>query len=166
MRISREYLFDMLELVGKAISTARSKPADESWLDELLPGWIRDRKPRKNPKAHTEGHDEFGLFDGTPWSSAEEDDSRRTDLSTVVPGSKDDYGFGPLERKKASRTKHEYGDMIASELWNLQRQVRFKEVGVLDGLKDLQQLCRRLAKWFISEGWARRLTQIIDEVSP
>lgn len=165
MRISREYLFDMIELVGKAISTARAKPADDAWLDELLPGWIRKRPPpRKNPKAHTAGHDEFGLFDGTPWSS-QDDSPERTDLSTVVPGSKDDYGFGPVERKKASRSKHEYGDQVASELWHLQRQVRFKEVGVMDGLKDLQQLCRRLAG-FISEGWANRLTQIIDEVSP
>jgi hypothetical protein len=163
MRISRDYFFDMVELVGKAITTARKKPADESWLDEMLPRWM-PRPPKPKEEIHKPGQDEFGLFTGTDWASTE--DSDRTDLSTIVPDSGVNFGFGPTERRKASRSKHEYGDSISCELWELQRKVRFKEVGVMDALKDLQALCRRLAKAFISEGWANRLTQIIDECSP
>ena len=164
MRISREYLFSMIEFVGKAIATARSKPADGAWLDEMGAPWIRKR-PEKKPREPLPGQDEFGLFDGTPWSQDEASDSERTDLATVVPDSAENFGFGPTERQKAARAKHEFGDQISCKLWELQRQVRFKETGVMDGLKDLQQLCRRLAG-FISEGWANRLAQIIDEVSP
>lgn len=164
MRISREYYFDLVELVGRAITTARSKPADGAWLDELGAPWIRKR-PRKKPPCPKPGQDEFGLFDGTPWSQDEVSESDRTDLATVVPDSAEDFGFQGAERRKAQRAKHEFGDRVACELWELQRQVRFKEMGVMDALKDLQQLCRRLAG-FISEGWANRLTQIIDEISP
>lgn len=161
MRISREYFFDMVELVGRAITTARLKPADDSWLDDIIPKWM-PKLPKE--EIHKPGQDEFGLFSGTPWASTS--DSERTDLSTVVPDAGFNFGFGPTERKTASRNKHDYGDSISCELWELQRKVRFKEVGVMDALKDLQQLCRRLAKIFISEGWANRLTQIIDECSP
>jgi len=159
MRISREYFFDLTELVGKAITTARKKPADQSWLDDMIPRWMPKPPPEE---IHKPGQDEFGLFSGTPWASTS--DSERTDLSTILsqdPG----FGFGPLEKKKAEKSKQDYGDSISCELWELQRQVRFKEIGVMDALKDLQTLCRRLSKHFISEGWARRLTQIIDECS-
>lgn len=155
MRITRDYFFDMVELVGRAITTARQKPADDSWLDGMIPRWMP--KPKAPPKP---AQDEFGLFSGTPWG-----DSERTDLSSVVPGAQDDFGFSVVERKEASRNKHDYGDSISCELWEIQRQVRFKEIGVMEGLKDLQQLCRRLARNFISAGWANRLTQIIDECS-
>lgn len=164
MRISRDYFFDLVELVGLAIRTARSKPADGGWLDELGAPWIRRRPHKPPPVERRPGQDEYGLFDGTPWSTESGGDSERTDLASVVPESREQFGFGPTERQKAARAKYEFGDRIACELWELQRQVRFKETGVLDGMKDLQQLCRRLAG-FISEGWANRLTQIIDDVS-
>lgn len=161
MRISREYFFDMVELVGRAITTARAKPADDSWLDDILPRWM-PKPPKK--EIHKPGQDEFGLFQDTPWAATE--DSERTDLSTIVPDAEAGFGFGPIEKRKASQSKKDYGDSISCELWELQRKVRFKEVGVMDALKDLQQLCRRLSKHFISAGWANRLTQIIDECSP
>lgn len=166
MRISRDWLFDLIELVGRAITTARSKPADGAWLDEMGAPWIRKR-PRKKPPEPRIGQDEYGLFDGTPWSQdrGNEGESERTDLATVVPDSAENFSLQGAEHQKAKRAKHEFGDGIACELWELQRQVRFKETGVMDALKDLQQLCRRLAG-FISEGWANRLTQIIDEISP
>lgn len=160
MRISREYFFDMVELVGKAITTARRKPADKSWLDGMIPKWMPKLPPEE---IHKPGQDEFGLFSGTPWAATH--DSERTDLSTILSGLDPQYGFGPVEKKEAERAKHDYGDSISCQLWEIQRQVRFKEIGVTEGLKDLQQLCRRLAKTFISEGWANRLTQIIDECS-
>lgn len=165
MRISREYFFDLTELIGKAIATARSKPADGAWVDEMGAPWIRNRPRKATPKKPQPGQDEYGLFEGTPWSSGRDEDSERTDLSTVVPESVESFGFGPTERQKARKNKREFGDGIACELWHLDRQVRFKEIGVMDALKELQQLCRRLAG-FISEGWANRLTQIIDEISP
>jgi len=160
MRISREYFFDMVELVGRAITTARLKPADDSWLDGMIPKWMPKPPP---PEIHKPGQDEFGLFSGTPWASTS--DSERTDLSTIVPSAQADFGFSPVERKEATRNKRDYGDSISCELWEIQRQVRFKEIGVLEGLKDLQELCRRLSRHFISAGWANRLTQIIDQFS-
>lgn len=159
MRLSREQFFDLVELVGKAITTARKKPAGEDWLEEISPRWIRD----KNPKAHTPGQDEFGLFDGTPWSSLE-DHSARTDLEAVATGA-GDFGFSPVERAKADRAKREFGDTVSCQLWEIQRQVRFRLIGVTEGMTQLMELCRRLARHFISEGWANQLVRILDRAS-
>jgi hypothetical protein len=163
MRLSREQFFDLVELVGKAVVTARLKPADDSWLDEMVPGWLRAKKPRRNPKAHTPGQDEFGLLDGTPWSS-QEDESERTDLVAVAPGA-GDFGFAAVERARAERAKREFGDGVSTELWTIQRKVSLGGYTVTEGMTLLMELCRRLSRMFISEGWANTLTRIIDRAS-
>ena len=38
MRLTREYVFDMIELVGKAITTARKKDAEPEWdMEDQIP---------------------------------------------------------------------------------------------------------------------------------
>jgi hypothetical protein len=159
MRLSREQLFDLVELVGKAVSTARQRPVDASWLDEITPKWLQDR-PKPKPPLKSPGNDEFGLFDGTPWSAQE--DSERTDLSTVVPGA-EDFAFSEPEKQKAKRNKNGYGDDVACQLWEIQRRVRFRLSTVTEALDDLRQLCDRLGQIrFITSGWATMVRSVID----
>jgi hypothetical protein len=164
MRLSRDQVFDLIELVGKAVATARQRPVTQDWLDEISPKWLRDiPKPKPNPKAHTPGQDEFGLFDGSPWSS-EEADSERTDLSTVVPGAADyNMGFSEVEKKTARRNQREFGDDISCRLWEIQRRMRFKLSTVTETLDQLRELCDWLGrKGYISKGWARSVRAVID----
>lgn len=159
MRLSREQLFDLVELVGKAVSTARQRPVDESWLDEITPGWLRGR-PKPNPPQKSPGNDEFGLFDGSPWEA--QDDSERTDLSTVVPGA-EDFAFAEPEKRKARRNKNEFGDSVACQLWEIQRRVRFRLSTVTEALEDLRRLCSDLGKIrFITPGWGAMVRAVID----
>ena len=159
MRLSREQLFDLVELVGKAVSTARQRPVDASWLDEITPGWLRGR-PKPPPPRKSPGNDEFGLFNGTPWEA--QDDSERTDLSTVVPGA-EDFAFAEPEKRKARRNKNEFGDDVACRLWEIQRQVRFRLSTITDALEDLRQLCAYLGEsGFITRGWATTVRSVID----
>ena len=69
-----------------------------------------------------------------------------------------------VEKKKARRNKHKYGDMYSCRLWELQRKLSFKHSSPQGTLKDLLLLCREIAG-FISCGWANRLVQIIDTCS-
>lgn len=155
MRLSRDQLFDLVELVGKAVSTARQRPPDKSWLDEAAPGWLRKLpKPKEPPK------DEYGLFEGTPWASGEE--SEATDLDTVAPGA-GSFGFAEPEKRKARKNQHEFGDFVSCRLWEIQRRVRFKITTVTDALEDLRRLCDSLGRQgYISKGWAKSLRCVID----
>lgn len=155
MRLSREQFYDLVELVGKAVSTARQRPVDEAWLDDILPGWVK-RLPK--PKRRPPSQDEFGLFEGSSWS--DDGESERTDLRTVVPGA-EDVGFSGPERRKARRNQNEYGDGISCQLWSLQRQVSFGDISVTDGLEQLRELCEQIAG-YISPGWARSVRAVID----
>jgi len=162
MRLTREYAFDMIEMVGKAVVTARKKAVTMRDIDGLVPPWLKDILRRSRPEP-SPGQDEFGLFGESPWAAQYESDSERTDLASVVPGA-EDFQTSPVERKMIQREWDSYGDSIACELWQIQRKLRFKTVGVQDTLKDLQALCYRIRS-FISKGWANRLAQIIDACS-
>jgi hypothetical protein len=160
MRLSREHFFDLVELVGKAIATARQRPVDASWVDGISPGWLQGR-PKPKPPLKSPGNDEFGLFNGTPWAGLE--DSERTDLETVAPGA-GDFGFAEPEKRKARLTKDDFGDSAARQLWEIQRQVRFKLTTVTDGLDQLRALCDRMqAVQFVSAGWSTMVRAVMDK---
>jgi hypothetical protein len=167
-RISREYVFDLLELVGKAVSTARKKAAGPKWdLDEQIDLFLRrwsiapaeiDEYCRKAAE-----EDEYGLFEGSSWR----------DSAAGVEGSVDErenrrdyspWGSEAFEQRKAQRHYDDFGDSVSCSLWELQRRLRFKELGVRDALKELQEQCHRL-RGYISTGWANRLAAIIDHWS-
>lgn len=154
MRLSREQVFDLVELVGKAVSTARQRPVDASWLDEISPGWLRRLpKPEKPPE------DEFGLFEGSSWQSGSPE---QTDLEAVAPGA-GDFGFAEPEKRQARRSQREFGDGVSRQLWDIQRQVQFKLTTVTDALDQLRRLCDSLGSLgYISKGWARSVRLVID----
>lgn len=158
MRLSREYAFDMIEMVGKALSTARSKPADASWIDGMVPGWLRKKLPPPPPDPAEPPEDEYGLFTESGWKDSD------AGGGAVHAGGDEDLGFSVVEKKKARRNKHKYGDMYSCRLWELQRKLSFKHSSPQGTLKDLLLLCREIAG-FISCGWANRLVQIIDTCS-
>lgn len=147
MRLSREQFFDLVELVGKAIVTARQKPADVSWLAGLAPGWLRKKELEEEPK-----EDVYGLFSGTAWV---EDQEKKRSI----------YEFSVMGRAKVERAKKAYEDSISCELWQIDRGVRFRKLPVTEGMTQLMELCRRLSKHFISEGWANLLVRILDRAS-
>ncbi len=157
MRISRDYVFDMIDLVGRALTTARKKPASmDFWLDPLE-GLFGKRFEKELEEAKgTE--DEWGLFEGSTW----EEPSARTDLARVAPGA-EDFQMSPVERVKAEKNKNHEGDMLSCRLWEIQRHLSFKLSSVHDCLKDLQVLAAAIAKRWISPGWGDRLRTIIDE---
>ena len=155
MRLSRDQVFDLIELVGKAVSTARQRPVDASWLDDVSPGWLR-RLPK--PKKPPEG-DPWGLFEGSSWEGG---DSERTDLAAVAPGA-DDFGFAGQEKAQARRNQRDFGDGVSCQLWEIQRQLRFKITTVTDVLDQLRRLCDSLgSQGYISKGWARSVRAVID----
>lgn len=171
MRLSREYFFDLCELVGKAITTARKKAAGPQWdMDEQLEFFMRrhdidqeklDRAIRE--EAQTED-DQYNLFHGSEWKdSAQDGQTGSTDSRPREEYSK--YGSEKFEQRKAQRSYDEYGDMVSCHLWELMRQVRFKETKITDAIKDLQRFCYGMSG-YISTGWASRLAQIIDQSSP
>lgn len=163
MRLTRDYAFDMIEMVGKAISTARMRRVTAKDIEGLAPPWLLEilKRRRPPPEERKPGQDEFGLFQNSPWDDQYQDDSERTDLSSVVPGAQD-FQTSPVEEKKFRREWDDYGDAISCRLWEIQRKLRFKEVGVQDTLKDLAELCRKLPANYISKGWGNRLLDIID----
>jgi hypothetical protein len=163
MRLTREYAFDMIELVGKAVSTGRLKEADRTWdLDEQMGLFARRWRLKLDPveEAVKEADREYSesLFGGTPWA-----DEGEGPLSEH-PGDKySEWGSERFEQRRAKREKDSYGDGVACRLWELQRRLRFREIGVQETLKSLQTLCSQLhSVKFISAGWASRLAQIID----
>lgn len=153
MRLSREQLFDLVELIGKAVATARQRPVDASWLDEISPGWVRRLpEPKKPPE------DEFGLFEGSSW----QDGGAAMDLEAVAPGA-EDLGFSEVEKRPARRNQRQFGDDVSCRLWAIQRQVQFKETTVTDALDQLRSLCDSLGHLgYISKGWARSVRNVID----
>lgn len=171
MRISREYFFDLVELVGKAITTARKKAAGPEWnMDEQLEIFMRrhqidnDDLEKAIRKAAAREDDHWNVFGDSGWKDSAQDgnDGAVDERENRQEFSK--YGSEAFEQRKCQREKDQFGDGISCQLWELQRQVRFGETKVVDALKDLQQLCHRLAG-FISAGWGNRLAQIIDHWS-
>lgn len=157
MRISRDYVFDMIDLVGRSLTTARKKPATmDFWLDPFE-GLFGARFEKELEEARgTE--DEWGLFEGSSWKEP----SSRTDLARVAPGAQD-FQMSPVEKEKAEKNKHFEGDSISCRLWEIQRQLSFKLSSVRDCLKDLQILAASIATRWISPGWGSRIRTIIDE---
>lgn len=171
MRISRDYFFDLCELIGKAITTARKKQAGPQWdMEEQIRKFARrheidtaelDRRIREE----AEQEDQFGLFKETGWKDSAHD-GREGALEE--PKSREAYsrfGSEKFEQRRAQKDYDEYGDSVSCRLWDLDRQVRFKEIRVTEALKELQQLCDGMAG-YISAGWGHRLAQIIDQSSP
>lgn len=171
MRITREYVFDMIELVGKAVQTARKRKAGPEWdMDEQLEIFARkwslkldpvDEAIRKEAQAED---DQFGLFAGSDWQDSADDG---------VDGAVDErenrrqysqYGSEAFEQRRAQRPYDAHGDAVSCRLWELQRQLRFKILGVQDVLKELQSLCDGLSR-YISAGWANRLAHVLDTCS-
>ena len=168
MRLTREYAFDMIELVGKAVTTARKKDKDAGpeWdMDAQLQRFIDRWAIKENPldKAVREsagsGDDQFGLFQDTDWK-----DNGEGTVSDQEQERYSEWGSEEYEQRRARRYRKEFGDAVSCRLWEIQRQLRFKEAGVQDTLKRLQSLCNDLAK-YISTGWATRLANIIDSCS-
>lgn len=170
MRISREYFFDLCELIGKAVTTARKKAAGPEWdMDEqieiLARRWSIDLdEVDRRIREEAEKEDQYGLFGGSDWKDSAQDgvdgavDERenRREYSS--------YGSEKFEQRKAQRCYNDFGDGVSCRLWELMRQVRFKETKVVDAMKDLQGLCNGLGG-YISSGWGNRLAQIIDHWS-
>lgn len=172
MRLSREYFFDIAELVGKAITTARKKQAGPEWdMDEQIEMFLRrwqieidpvEKAIREEAKAED---DRWSLFESSGWKDSAQDGQKGAvdERENRIEYSK--WGSEKFEQRKAQRYYNDFGDGISCRLWELMRQVRFKETRVVDALKDLQYLCHQL-RGYISTGWASRLAQIIDQSSP
>lgn len=168
MRLSREYFFDMCELVGKAITTARKKKAGPSWdMDEQLEIFFRkweidrDEVERRIRAEAKEEDDRFGLFEASSWRDSAQDGQMGPIDERENRQEYSKYGSEKFEQRKAQKFYNDFGDGVSCRLWELMRQVRFKETGVVDGLKELQGICGQLVG-YISAGWANRLAAIID----
>lgn len=171
MRLTREYVFDLIELVGKAVVTARKKAASRAWdMDGQLDGFVRrwsldtedlDRRIRESAGLR-QG---WGLFGGSTWRDSSDDgqDGSIDDRAASTPWSP--WGGEAFEQRRAQRNYDSHGDSFACSLWRLQRQLQFKEVGVLEALKDLQEICSTVGRGFISQGWGNRLAAIVDQTS-
>lgn len=173
MRLSREYFFDIAELVGKAITTARKKEAGPEWnMDEQLEIFMRrwdieidpaiEKAIQNEAKAED---DRWGLFETSGWKDSAQDGREGPIDERENRRQYSKYGSEKFEQKKAQRCYNDFGDGVSCNLWELMRQVRFKETRVVDALKDLQRLCHQISG-YISKGWASRLAQIIDQSSP
>jgi len=162
MRITREYLFDMVELVGTAVATARRRQADDSWLiDDMLDFMIRKYDLTETMVDEEAQKEDWGVVDDSQWKSKDEASTKEERLDLDKNGWSV-YGAEGFEMKKAQKAKDEFGEVVAWQLRTIQRAVAFKDIGVIEGLKRLQELCNHLRKTFISEGWANRLAAIID----
>jgi len=162
MRITREYVFDMIEMIGKAVATARKRQASDYWLiDNLMDFFVR-RYDIAEPMVDEEAQKEdYGLLEGTEWQGQNEARNRETRLDLDRNGwSK--YGADAYEMKRAQKFKDEFGDCVAWQLRTISRKLAFKDIGAVEALKELQKLCDGLRKHFISDGWANRLAAIID----
>jgi hypothetical protein len=170
MRISREYFFDLCELIGKAVATARKKAAGPEWdMDEQLEIFARrfainldevDRRIREE----AEKEDTYGLFRTSGWKDSAQDgvDGAVNERENRLQYS--EWGSERFEQRKAQRCYNDFGDGVSCRLWELMRQVQFKETRVMDAMKDLQNMCSGL-QGYISAGWGNRLSQIIDHWS-
>jgi hypothetical protein len=172
MRISREYFFDLCELIGKAITTARKKQAGPSWnMDEQLEIFFRkweidkDEIDRAIRESARDDEDRFGLFEESGWKDSAQDGHEGAIDERENRREYSKYGSEKFEQRKAQRCYNDYGDSVSSHLWHLMREVRFKETRVVDALKELQRFCSQMAG-YISAGWGHRLAQIIDQSSP
>ncbi|SRR5579871_1982026 len=171
MRITREYFFDLCELVGKAITTARKKQAGPQWnMDEQLAIFFRkweidmDEVDRAIQESAEAEEDHFGLFEGSGWKDSAEDGRKGPVDEPEKRETYSRWGSEKFEQRKAQRYYDAYGDQVSCRLWQLMREVRFNETKVTDAMKDLQHLCNRLSG-YISTGWGNRLAQIIDHYS-
>lgn len=172
MRISRDYFFDLCELVGKAITTARKKSPGPEWdMDEQLEILGRrwsidlDAVDRKIREEAGKEEDPYGLFHESGWKDSAQDGQEGAVDERENRRSYSPWGSEKFEARKARRAYHDFGDGVSCRLWSLMREVRFKETGVVDAMKKLQSLCNGLAG-YISAGWGNRLAQIIDLWSP
>lgn len=170
MRISREYFFDLCELVGKAVTTARKRKAGPEWdMDEQIECFARRwsidlEKVDQRIREKVEKEDPYGLFNDSGWKDSALDGH---DGAVDEPESRREYsrwGSEAFEQKRAQRCYDDFGDQISCRLWKLMRQVQFKETKVMDAMKDLQSLCGGL-RGYISVGWASRLANVIDQNS-
>jgi hypothetical protein len=168
MRISREYFFDMCELVGKAVTTARKKEAGPSWnMDEQLEIFFRkwkidaDKVDRAIREEAKEEDDRWGVFKESGWKDSAQDGQGGPIDERENRQEYSKYGSEKFEQRKAQKFYNDFGDGVSCRLWEIMRQVRFKEIGMVDGLKELQRICNDLAG-YISAGWANRLAVIID----
>ena len=119
MKLTKEYAFDMIEMVGRAVATARQKQVTPETLDGMTPKWLKDLFKGRGKPRHKPGQDEFGLFEGSPWESQYRE-SDNADLENVIPGV-DGFSFTEVERRKLQREWDQYGDAIACQLWELQK---------------------------------------------
>ncbi len=172
MRITREYFFDLCDLIGKAITTARKKPAGPEWnMDEQIGFFMRRHeidqdKLEKAIREEAQAEDDrWNVFGESGWKDSAQDGQEGAVDASEKRREYSKWGSEQFEQRKAQREKNQFGDSVSCRLWELMRQVRFKETRVVDAMKDLQQLCRGLSG-FISSGWGNRLAQIIDLYSP
>jgi hypothetical protein len=165
VRITREYVFDMIEMVGKAITSARAKKdkAGPEWdldgaIDALIHRWMEERDPlaRKIREAAKNEDDRWGLNLG--WTDSEPgggvDDAPREKFS--------EWGSEKFEQRRAAACYDDFGDSLSCRLWKIQRQLSFKDIGVQEAFTQLIELCERAAcVRYITKGWANRLLAIL-----
>src|SRR5262249_37320669 len=120
MRISREYFFDLCELIGKAITTARKKAAGPDWdMDEQLEIFFRkwaidrDEVDRRIREEAAEEDDRFGLFGDSGWKDSAQDG---TDGAVDERENRREYskwGSEKFEQRKAQRCYNDFGDGVS-----------------------------------------------------
>lgn len=162
MRITREYVFEMIDMIGKAVAGVRNKKiVTAKDLDRLTPDWLKKMIDGLTRRMKKRDEDPWGVMAEAGWKDSET--SEETDLSTIAAGA-ESFSESAVEKKFIRREWDQYGDSIGCRLWELDRQLRFKEVGVYDALKELGDLCRQFNR-YISPGWGDRIIRIIDEHS-
>lgn len=167
MRITKEYVFDMIEMVGKAVTNARAKKgkAGPEWdLDQALNGmirrWMEDQDPlaKRIREAANNEDDRWNLQTG--WVDSQSDGQGSLDDRPRETFSQ--YGSEKFEQRKAVRGYDQYGDAISCKLWKIQRELSFGDIGVQVALHKLVSLCSEMALTkYISKGWADRLSAIL-----
>lgn len=167
MRITKEYVFDLIEMIGKAVSTARAKKAkagpewdlDES-IGRMIHRWMEDRDPlaKRIKEAADNEDDRWGLETG--WVDSQADGQGSLDDRPRETYS--EYGSEKFEQRKAVRGYDQYGDAISCKLWQVNRKLAFGDIGVQDALHKLVTLCVEMGQLkYISRGWSDRLAAIL-----
>jgi hypothetical protein len=167
MRITKEYVFDMIEMVGKAVTNARAKKdkAGPEWdleasLDCMIRRWMDDQDPlaKRIKEAASNEDDRWNLQTG--WVDSQADGQGSLDDGPRETYS--EYGSEKFEQRKAKRGYDQYGDQISCKLWKINRRLAFGDIGVQDALHKLITLCVEMGHVkYISRGWADRLAAIL-----
>jgi hypothetical protein len=169
MRITKEYVFDMIEMVGKAVANARAKsdkagPEWDFWgsVESMVRRWMDEKDPiARKIKAAAEAEDDRWNLE-TGWKDSAQDSVDGQVAEPQYRETYSEYGSEKFEQRTAKREYKEFGDTVSCRLWKIQRELSFGDSGVHDALKDLIRLCEWMGGLnYISKGWANRLLVIL-----